>query len=254
MPFGPVYANVTHEWEKAAELTQMKWLGSERRPKRSYLYVLAIQADRVGTHRVVVTDQAKKILARDRVEGTKDPFHPWMPWLEVNDKPFTPWEGIALPVVDGLDPVAFIEPGKTRKGKLPMLLPGDETPSLSIEMKGKEIVIRAASEFTTSRPDFHFLARWWVNDKPFVPRQIDKLWVFNGYGRVSEDKELRVEFEFRPERLGAKPGDKIGVQLMHCERRWVWCDGSLQMHAFASSRKSENVRVSNRIEFTVPSK
>ncbi len=118
-------------------------------------------------------------------------------------------------------------------------------------MKGKEIVIRADSEFTTSRPDYHFLARWWVNGKPFVPKQSDTLWEFSGYGRVSEEKELRLEFEFRPERLGAKPGDKIGLQLLHCESQWAWCG----LEKIGASRThGENVRVSNRIEFDVPKK
>ena len=175
-----------------------------------------------------------------------------MPWLQGLDHPVTPWEGIVLPNVDNLGPAAFLEPGKARKGKLPTLLPSDEEPKLTIKMEGKEVVIRAASEFTTSRPDYHFLARWWVNDKPFVPKQIDKFWLFNGYGLVSEDKELRVEVDFRPGRLGAKPGDKIGLQLMHAEEEWTWCARSSHAKESAAHKNGENVRVSNRIDFVVP--
>lgn len=41
----------------------------------------------------------------------------------------------------------------------------DDRPKLTIRKIGKEIVIRAQTAFTTSRPDYHFLARWWVNGK-----------------------------------------------------------------------------------------
>jgi len=86
-----------------------------------------------------------------------------------------------------------------------------------------------------------------------VPKQIGTLWGFTGYGLVSMDKEMRLEFDFRPERLGAKPGDKVGLQLMHSEGEWAWCAGSsLAKHAIESRRNGENVSISNRIEFTVP--
>jgi hypothetical protein len=253
-PFGPVYADVTHENDKA-KIIQVNWGGDAKGPKGTYLYVRGLPADRVGTYHIKVTDRLSKVLAKAQVTGTKDFFHPWMPWIQGLDKPVSPWEGIALPSVDSFGPEAFIEPGKVQKGRLPTLLPSDERPSLMIKFDGKEMVIRAESKFTTSRPDYHFLARWWVNDKPFVPKQTDKLWDFLGYGLVSEDKELRLEFEFRPERLGAKPGDKIGLQLMHSEGEWAWCAGSsLDKHKAAYLREGENVRVSNRIEFEVANK
>ena len=60
------------------------------------------------------------------------------------------------------------------------------------------------SKFTTSRPDHHFLARWWVNDDPFAPKQLKDFVSFAGYGLVHEAKELRLKPPFRTERLGAK--------------------------------------------------
>jgi hypothetical protein len=249
--FGPVYAAFTFEKEKEA-VDMMRWGTNDKNPKGTYLYVRVLPIARVGAYHVNVTDHQDKVLAKASVDGTKDVFHPWMPWLKGLAQPVTPWEGIALPSVNSIGPAELIEPGKTRKGPLPTLLPGDEKPKLTIKMEGKEIVIRAESEFTTSRPDYHFLARWWVNDKPLVPKQTDTLWGFFGYGRVSENKELRVEFEFRPERLNAKPGDKIGLQLMHAENQWAWCAGTSLNKSSSSRKLGESVRVSNRIEFVVP--
>jgi hypothetical protein len=252
-PFGPVHAHFAFGKEKTL-LEKVKWGTRGQGSKGTYLYVRTLPIDRVGTYHVTVTDHQGKVLARSPVEGTRDFFHPWMPWVEGLDEPVMPREGIALPNVDSFSPAAVIEPGKARKGKLPTFLPSDDQPKLTIKLENKEIIIHATSTFTTSRPDYHFLARWWVNDKPFVPKQADRLWIDSGYGLVSEDKELRLQIAFRPERLGAKPGDRIGLQLMHAEGQWSWCshEFAASHHLSESRKEGENVRVSNRVEFVVP--
>lgn len=256
VPFGPVYAKFNYEGDNAPNRIgdeAIAWGNGGKQPKGSYLYVRALPISRVGTYHVTVTDRDGRPLAVAKVQGTKEVFHPWMPWLEGFVDPVTPWEGIALPTINVLGPIAFVEPGQAKKGKLPALLPSDEEPSLAIKLEGKEIVITTKSNFTTSRPDYHFLARWWVDGKPFVPKQTESLSSFNGYGRVSEEKELRVNFKFRPERLGAKRGDKIGLQLMHAESEWSWCAGTSLGKGNGAMRKDGNyVRVSNRIEFDAP--
>jgi hypothetical protein len=66
---------------------------------------------------------------------------------------------------------------------------------------------------------------------------------------------LRIAAEFRPERLGAMAGDKIGLKLMHAEDGWAWCADSMYGKLAASGRKDGvNVRVSNRIDFVLPRK
>lgn len=248
-PFGPVHADFAFAGEKKAAQF-MRWGSNGKRPMGTYLYVRALPISRVGTYQVMVTDRQGKVLAAAPVEGTRDSFHPWMPWLKGLAHPEAPWEGIALPTVNTLGPVLMLEPGEARKGRLPTLLPSAQEPTLTIAKEGKVVVIRAETAFTTSRPDYHFLARWWVNGKPFVPKQIDQFRDFAGYGLVSEGKELRVEFDFHPERLGATRGDKIGLQLMHSEGAWNWCADSHLGKRGAS--RSDNVRVSNRIDFEVP--
>lgn len=248
--FGPVHVSINFADEQNRKEVS-RWARSMKDwAKGSYLYVRAGAADRIGTYKIRVTHRDGKLLAQTSYDGTKDFFHPWMPWLEGLYKPTAPKEGIVLPVAHDLE-VAFVESGKPKKGKLPTLLPPDDQPALAINKEGNEIVIRAKTEFTTSRPDYHFLARWWVNDKPFVPKQTEQFWLFNGYGLVSQNKELRVQFKFHPERLGAKPGDRIGLQLMHCESQWEWCRrGALDNLRASKQLEGENVRVSNRIQFT----
>jgi hypothetical protein len=252
-PLGPVRASFNFGDAKVLE-EQVKWFSGEKNwAKGAYLFVRALPADRVGNYYVTVTDGKGKLIAKSPFEGTKDFFHPWMPWLDGLYHPKMPAKGIALPSIDKYGPEAFIKADKQRMGDLPTLLPKDDKPGLKIKLDGKEILITAETEFTDSRPDYHFLARWWVNDKPFVPKQAETLWDYMGYGRVSEDKELRVEVEFRPERLGAKAGDKIGLQVMHAEGEWTWCAGSSLSKRGGRQRKDgEILRVSNRIEFVAP--
>ncbi len=253
LPFGPVHAVFSFE-KGEGYVGEIGWTTSEKWPKGTYLYVHALPIDRVGNYQVRVIDHDGEVLARASVLATSDFFHPWMPWLEGIDSPKTPWEGIALPNVRRLYPTATIPPGKPKMGSLPTLLPTKETPKLSLSLEGNEFIIRAESDFTTSRPDYHFLARWWVNDKPYVPKQGKKLEAL-GYGLVLADKELRLKVEFLPDRLGAKPGDKIGLQLLHSECEWSWCSGtSLGGGGRASRPQGENLRISNRIDFVVPKK
>jgi hypothetical protein len=249
---GPVHVAIDFKQEKTLEATTRWGRQAKDWPKGSYLYVKPIVADRLGTYHVRVKDPKGKLLAEASVEATKDTFHPWMPWLHGLRDPEMPWEGIALPAVDDIGPAAFLTPGKEKKGDLPTLLPSDDKPALTIKMDGKEITIRAESEFTSSRPDYHFLARWWVNGKPFVPKQAETLWAFSGYGRVSTDKELRLGVTVRPDRLGAKTGDKIGLQLMHCEGEWDWVRSGARGKYASSKADGPSVRVSNRIEFIAP--
>lgn len=254
-PLGPVHADFRFEKDLPLLQDLMQWESDPKKPKGTHLFVRPHSISRVGTYRVEVTDPGKRVLARAAVEGTRDFFHPWMPWLDGYREPKTPWEGIALPRVDRFGPIASLEPGKVLKGKLPNPFAGGDEPTLTIRLEGKadkEMIISARAEFTTSRPEQHFLARWWVNGKPFVPKQTDRFVLFAGYGRVVDDKELRVPFNFLPDRLGARPGDTIGLQLLHSECGWEWCSDSQDSVKASLRSTGENLRLSKRIEFEVP--
>jgi hypothetical protein len=256
-PFGPVHAAFDFgdsDVEIKREKSKVIWGSAKKNwPKASYLFARGLAVDRVGKYYIRVTDSKDKLLAKATLEGTKDAFHPWMPWQKGYDKPIIPAKGIAVPTVDQIGPIAFIEAGKTKKDRLQTFWPDDTKPTLKLRKDVREFVLSADKDFTTSRPDYHLLARWWVNDKPFVPKQNETLWDYAGYGRVLSEKEMRLSPAFRPERFDANPGDKIGLQLMHCEGQWTWCTSSyLGKSGRASKEDGENVRLSNRIEFVVP--
>jgi acetyl esterase/lipase len=228
-PLGPVHATFTFgKWETRPGL--VRWgAGKEKDwPKASYLFIRVLPVDQVGVYKVRVNHPKGHRLAETTLEGTNDAFHPWVPWFFLNrdsdSADARPIEGIALPSRFRLVPIASAGPGKTPSGDLPALFPSAPTPGFRISVQDDDVLIRAETEFTTSHPDYHLLTRWWVNDKPFVPRQIKESWVYPGYGLVHEGKELRVPLHFSPARLRAKPGDKIGLQLLYCPGEWEWCN------------------------------
>jgi hypothetical protein len=256
-PVGPVRVDFVVDGPRLDEAKEVYEWGRQiaERPTGNCLYVRPLTVHVAGRFRLTVTGPKGRTIAQAFVDGTREAFHPWMPWLDGLHDPKTPGEGIALPQVDGFEPIESVESGVIRTGPLPRYLPGDRQPKLTIEVKDNEIVIRSETDFTTSRPDYHFLARWWVNDRPFLPKQLKVCRSSVGYGLVSEDTELQLTFEFRPERLRAKAGDKIGLQLMHAEGEWQWCTEHPWAHGGGSFRRGgENVRVSNRIDFIAPRK
>jgi hypothetical protein len=200
-----------------------------------------------------VSDRQGKVLAKDSLKATKDAFHPWMPWFyirQVEDlAKQVPAKGIALPTVDNIGPVAFVEKGTVNPGNLPTLLPTEKTPKLTIKIDGDKVVISSEKELHTKHPEFYFLTRWWVNDKPFVPQQTDRFWESNRMGILTYEKEFPMPLSFDPPLIGAKKSDKIGLQMLYCESEWGWC--APRMNGHRSEPNLENLRISNRIDFVV---
>lgn len=230
-PLGPVFVALSFgEALRAGD--HSSWSLGEKPggwPKGAYLYAQALHLNRVGAYRVQVENAKGRALAEATVEGTREPFHPWTPCFTIAAPKMPDREraaGIVLPCWGGYGPVAFAEQGKPPPGELPTFLPHRPKPGFKIALDGSEVVIRSDTDFTVSRPDCHFIARWWVNDTPFVPRQLAEFPGSKGYGAVLEGKEERVPLHFTPSLVGAKAGDRIGLQLLYCPEMWCWCGQS----------------------------
>jgi hypothetical protein len=248
---GPVFATCSFGDEEKGKSESTWGSGKEDWPKGSYLFAHALAANRVGTYHITVTDRKGKLIAKTAFEGTKDFFHPWMPWFylrQVEDlAKNSPAKGIALPAVDDIGPIAFVEQGKVKTGNLPTLSPTGKSPKLLIKIDKGDVVIQSEKALHAKHPQFYFLARWWVNDKPFVPQQTDTFWQSIRRGIIVYENELPMPLSFEPRLIGAKPGDKIGLQILYCESEWSWCWP--QMHGHRTELNSENLRISNRLDF-----
>ena len=100
------------------------------------------------------------------------------------------------------------------------------------------------------RPDRRFLARWWVNGKPFVPSQM-AMQLMDENGRVTTGARLDLLLDFDPARFDARPGGRIGLQLLYCRAGWeLATDEKVGMLRADPSDEGPLFLLSNRIEFT----
>jgi hypothetical protein len=227
VPLGPVHTFFTFGKELAnADCT--RWSGRDKEwPKGTYLFVRDLPIDKVGPYRVQVTNAEGRLIAEAPFQGTDAAFHPWMPWFFldlVQEFPQSgPAAGIALPNWPRFGPVGFVAPDQALPGGLPTFLPSNRRPGFKIALQGKDLVVTSDTAFHVGSPALRCLVRWWVNDRPFVPHQVPAFSRLNCHELLRKEKEFRVNLAFVPERLGAKIGDKIGVQLLYCHDGWTWC-------------------------------
>ncbi len=157
-----------------------------------------------------------------------------------------PAAGLALPSWCGMLPLQTT--GLAGRASLPQLLPKAVDVGFHLSIQGNELSVNASSEFIVVRPDWHFLTRWWVNGRPFIPRQV-KNWSDQN-GIISHGKKAYMTMDFDPSRLEAGRGDRISLQLLYSESGWTFTgpiESALGLH-----EGRPDVRLTNRIEWVVP--
>lgn len=100
--------------------------------------------------------------------------------------------------------------------------------------------------------DWRFLVRWWVNSQPYVPRPLAAA-EFRRSGDHLLSYGLRFHVDLDPARIGARSGDRVGVQLLYSASGWTPMgrpDDRLRGAALESAFDSS--LLSNRVEFIVP--
>jgi hypothetical protein len=244
---GPVYVACIFEKEKMTEeKTKAGRKAREDLREHRLLFSAAIVADRVGEYQIQVRDETGRLRALGRIDCTPEHFHPWMPWFFLREFDLFPKtnlvRGIALPTWSSHDPVAIIKHRKQPVMDLPTFLP--QTCVMKLALQGKDLLVQSEEKFIVSRPHGHFLARWWVNDRPFVPAQTQAFWDESFHELITEDKELRLPLQFEHSYLGSRQGDRIGVQLLYCRDQWQWVG---RKHQGGSS--GTDIRVSKRVDF-----
>ena len=64
---------------------------------------------------------------------------------------------------------------------------------------------------------------------------------------------MLLRLKIHPEHLGAKPGDRIGVQLIHCPNGWQFvADMAMMSMAHAMMDTPQPHRMTNRVDFVLP--
>ncbi|HEY3321232.1 MAG TPA: hypothetical protein VGP72_12250 [Planctomycetota bacterium] len=242
------------------------------------LFIKTLAFGRAGKWEVAISAPDRKTLAKITLDVAEKESHPWVrlgrqeglvdklePVSENNGERHAAVgivsvvaDGIAVPHWDGLTPIVAenadkkIQPGD----QLPSLIPSEAAPSLKLTVgkespQGKAFSISGEKPFLACRPDWHFIARWWVNGKTFMPKVLKPYSDANGM--VFMDKQLDLFVELHPERLGAKKGDRVGLQLLYTAPGWMSVSETSE-HLWAASDpdETEPVRITNRVEFEVP--
>jgi len=104
--------------------------------------------------------------------------------------------------------------------RLPRLVPNAPSPDFELAVADGIMTVRSKSGIGTFGPNYHFLARWWVNDKPVAAAIPDDPIGGRLGHRFTDDKpwpEVKLRLDLALEQLGAKRGDEVGVQLLYCE-------------------------------------
>jgi hypothetical protein len=161
--------------------------------------------------------------------------------------------GVALPRWEGGSPCP--EP-ETWKGlarhdlPLPRLFPEDFAGDLKLKFEEGVLKISSDSLIFTARPDSHFLTRWWINGKPYIPEDSGLDSSSNQNGMLSVNgKVLHLDLDFAPGRIGARNGDRIGLQLLYLDHGWQFVEPSLDLRMPQLESRS---LLSNKVEFIAP--
>jgi hypothetical protein len=122
------------------------------------------------------------------------------------------------------------------------------------KLLGHDFLLTLTEGIETAWVENNVLARWWVNGKPFQPGPLEALQQEGGLGGSRRVDSLLLKVKLDAAKLGAKSGDKIAVQFLHCPMGYQLVDEQkMEMLARAIREATDNFpRVSNKIEFTLP--
>ena len=175
-----------------------------------------------------------RVYARATVHVAGRPAQAWLAWDEppvpvpavepaandevVNAYVSNPVTGFAVPKAS-VD-ARFYPAQMVPYVALPQLIPRTENSGAHLSLMDGVLVLEA-KDLCWPQPKERCLTRWWINDKAYLPASdaTDFVRAFQGSGGHSLDDvptAIRFHWSFVPERMGAKKGDKIGVQLLYC--------------------------------------
>jgi len=217
------------------------------------LFARAIVPAGKGRTYVSVQDATGREIAIATLAARKDRPNPWTPLLRDKyrraaedeappNRRVPNWyveNGRTGPAIPYWDPAAVLDlvegryagqqAGKYPKGeRLPTCLPRGTHPAIRAEVRSDAhstvLTVTAAASIYTCHPKDHFLTRWWVNGKPFIPKPV-MAHLSEGNGVLTRGTRLRLHLLLNPAKLGAKKGDRIRLQLLYCHRGWRWSPG-----------------------------
>jgi hypothetical protein len=236
---------------------------------RQLLFARPVMIDNSGRYSIAVRTEAGGEVGSAVVTGTEDPakpFHPWSPLLHLEDAQYltgvgammertapavatNPGQGIALPLLMGDMHLAEAPKAPARMARLPALLP-EEAGGMKLTIDPETLLLRveAGRAVTAFACGCQFLARWWVNGRPFLPRPARPTPRKGDLGTLYQFKDVEIQLRLDATKLGARPGDRVELQLMYCPWGWAPVENPQRLEGGGS----ELPVMTNRVAFRVP--
>ncbi len=242
--------------------------------------------DAPGLYEISVCTRPGRQIAKAAIATDRAFYHPWTPflleqeseweWISRTDYTFrqtkpavlsvpgigiavNAWSGNSFKVISGhavldwesldLDSTPRKpEPQLNLDSSLPLLVPDRSDPDLKMSVQEGFVTLTSTTNFCTAGPDMWFLARWWVNGKPFVPRK-GHAPEHNGGIVLHFDRQMRFKLNLDPTKLGARTGDRVTMQLLLCNG-WCYVENP-EVTEWPNSAGGENARLTEKVEFIV---
>lgn len=278
---GPVRVVVTDDFGGCAQpgqiarTTEREWLLS-RSPK--LLFARAIVPGETGTVHVQVLSPAGEPLGSFTLARSTDPDHPFLP-LELAGTDHKSGGRVAIrdtaaavPAWDPLAPIPYqqevlgvrplpyflygdesagLSTLYSRWSPLPRLIPSNPDSNLRLQCSDSTLSLEADSLLITGLGEANFLARVWINNRPIVcPGK--RTFVAATGTRVGAAGHIQFQLDPDLSQLGAKKGDRIGIQLLYCPQGWVWAGEGPLMQFLPGFGNKPSARLTNRVQFNLP--
>ncbi len=280
-----VQAPTSSQYAKDAQMMQKAFQMEKKQANAEVLYMKTIPFHQAGNYTITVKkpirdakDAKFETVAVSTVKVQKKPGPLWSPWplnaangavglLAHDDDPAYSADGVANPstgvAIPKMPEWVGTGPKPPALGQLlPQLMPTEPDPGVKLQVSGALLIITLDHGIQPEFPDEKFLTRWWINGKPFTPElkpsQFSSYYDMrhNGAHTIENSAtEICFQVEFHPEILGAKKGDRIGVQLLLCPHGWEssgpepWAKQLDAMAPDDIDARFQQPRMSNRVTF-----
>ena len=271
--------------QEARELMAMEAVASQYEDGER-LFVQSIPIATAGEYRVELSLQGEEvfeseIVAEFTLTGTGETYHSWLPFRSSADQPLQEAEPQqphiegaplkqalafsggepAIPTFDGLTPLAYSRTGTPSAlddtSPLPGLIPAEIDPRLVLQATEGGFSLDFESPIFLEDAGENLLARWWVNGVPHAPNTAteameQEIILHEHSGPIIESRRLEVSLDLDLRSIGARPGDRIGLQILQVDQGWqpVRNEGLVhEMVRLLDQADPPLPRLSNRIEF-----
>ncbi|MHC4662985.1 MAG: hypothetical protein ACYS8W_14990 [Planctomycetota bacterium] len=226
-----------------------------------YCNTAAVAYGANGSYILQFYDWENKAIANASITARRDAPHPWrsieQPWMLRKVMP----KGR---LIRGLDfskgyaalPDTEQDYSSELPGRLPVIpfdMSEKATGDLKLARSGKYFVL---SSDKPGYPFFNrnFLMRYCINGKPVRPEILQKMDKRHGGGLEPLPQPVRLDFDFNYTACGIRSGDRVTLQFMYVPD-WIYTrKGIKELKMMKRLRRNEadEIRVSNKLEFTSP--